>query len=125
MPMSLRGAEESGLLFQRSVVVNHENEFRNLFKCRDWDTFLSLTESLHLSGNLKKWTKHIQDKALFSEEKKAIRNEVHERWSSLGQENLREIRKCVVVTSDYFAKDDLFISRCGAKSFVLCLFCCA
>ncbi len=105
-----RGVEESGLLFQRSIVVTGAQELRNPFKSEE--NFLSQTESLLLSGNQKKWIKLVKEAGLFVEEKKKLKVEAQERWHNFGRENLNEMQKCIAITSDYFAKDDLFISRC-------------
>ena len=38
--------------------------------------------------------------------------EAQETWDNFGRENLNEIQKSSSITSNYFAKDDLFVSRC-------------
>jgi len=124
-----RGVEENGLLFQRSIVVTAAQELCNPFKSEE--LLLSQTESLQLSGNQKNWIKlvklslfeRIDFPKLSAAENQILRDaqvnakvDAQERWRNFGRENLNEMQTCISITSDYFAKDDLFISRANFKS---------
>ncbi len=101
----------SGLLFQRSVVVSNPGEFRDLLKSSD--KFNKIAGSDTLSEGQKRWIKLVTEKEnIFDEKNKPLKEEARDKWNQLGEENLKEMQRSVVIMLDYFAKEDLFVPRC-------------